>query len=508
MDRLKKFMINGALTALVAIAMRFAGLVLNIFVTRKLGEGGMGLLSLVNSVFGFALTFSTAGVNLAATRLCAEALSRNSGQELRNALRKCTRYALLFGFLCMAFLLSFAKLLAVYALSAPETAVCLRALAFSMPLFSLSAVIGGYFSAVRRAWKNAVTAVLEQGAKIALVVGLFFALSPKSDAHACLLVILGTVLSEGVSVLAGYALYRLDLRSVKGEGKELPGVGKRLFSIAFPVALSSYIRSGLVTLEHMLIPGALVRAGKHPDAALATYGVVQGMVFPVIFFPTSLLYAFTGLVIPEMTREKEGKHEKQIKRITEKVLHLTLLFSILCGGLLFVFADCLGGALYKSASAGYYIRVLAPLIPVMYLDSATDALLKGLGEQVYTMKVNVLDALLSLVLVAALVPNIGIWGYILVVYSSEIVNLGFSLYRLKKVTGSLPKPLRSISLPLLAVIFMLPLGHPALSGFLVLRCLLAAFIYLLFLWLSECIGKEERELLKKTFFCRKGKENV
>ena len=500
MNRLKRFMINGALTALVAIAMRFAGLLLNVFVTRKLGAGGMGLLSLVNSVFGFALTFSTGGVSLAATRLCTEALSRGSACELRKALKSCIGYALLLGFAAASFLALFADFIAQKLLFAPDVALSLRMLAIPMPVFSLSAALGGYFTAVRRAWKTAVTAVLEQGVKMLTVIFLFTVILPQSDGQACLLVILGTVVSELASGLLGWILYVFDLSHIRQQGTELPGVTRRMLAVALPVALSSYIRSALVTVEHMLIPRGLARSGANPAAALATYGVVHGMAFPVIFFPTSLLYAFTGLVIPEMTWAKEKEGVRQICRICKKVLHLTLLFAIGCAGLLFVFADCLGAALYKNAQAGYYIRVMAPLIPVMYLDSATDALLKGLGEQVYTMKVNVADALFSLGAVALLVPKWGILGYIVVVYVSEMINLVFSLARLRQVTGVLPAPLRSMTLPLLGILFILPLGHSSLSGFLTLRFLLALGMYLLYLVLSGCFGREEKELFRKTVY--------
>lgn len=501
MNRLKRFMINGMLTALVAIAMRFAGLLLNTFITRKLGAGGMGLLSLINSVFGFALTFSTGGVSLAATRLCTEALARGSAKELKKALKSCVIYALLLGCSSAVFLMLLGDFVAVRLLMAPSAARSLRLLAVSMPIFSLSAVMGGYFCAVRRAWKTAATAVLEQAAKILTVMYLFSAVTPKNDGHACLLVIMGTVLSEFVSGLLGWLLYVLDLKRIRGSGKAEPNVAKRMLSVALPVAFSSYIRSALVTVEHMLIPRGLVKRGKNAAAALATYGVVQGMAFPVIFFPTSLLYAFTGLVIPEMTWAKEKEGKTQICRICKKVLHLTLLFAIGCAGLLFVFADCLGMAMYKNAEAGYYIRVMAPLVPVMYLDSAVDALLKGLGEQVYTMKVNVADALFSLGAVALLVPKWGIMGYIAVAYISEMINLVFSMARLFRVTGTMPSMLNSITLPLLGILFILPLGHPSLSGFLVLRFGLGIFMYLLYLVLAGCVGKEEKELFLKTLRC-------
>lgn len=502
MNRLKRFMFNGILITLAAVGVRFAALFLNVIITRRLGAGGMGLLSLVNSVFGFAITFSTGGVNLATTRLCAEAFAKNDPHYLRRALRFCTGYALILGLAASVFLLLLSEWIAATLLMVPEVASSLRVLSFAMPIFSLTAVIGGYFTAVGRAWKNALGAICEQAVKMAAVLLLFSLFRTESDAASCFLVIAATVAAELLSGLFTYLLYRPDRTRSFGTGgrKSLSFGAGKMFSIALPVAFSSYIRSALVTFEHMLIPRGLTRAGAGTGKALATYGVVQGMAFPVIFFPTSLLYAFTGLVIPEMTVAQKNEERAQIRRICEKVMHFSLLFAFGCAGVLFVFADCLGASLYRNAEAGRYIRMMAPLIPVMYFDSSVDALLKGLGEHVYTMKVNVADALISLVLVALLVPKCGIGGYIFVVYLSECINVAFSLWRLYRVAGVLPSLLRSMTLPFLGILFFLPLGHPDLSGFLVLRFLLAIGMYLLFLCLCGCIGKEERQLFKKTFF--------
>ena len=99
------------------------------------------------------------------------------------------------------------------------------------------------------------------------------------------------------------------------------------------------------------------------------------------------------------------------------------------------------------AEAGMYIRRLAFLVPFMYIDTVTDALLKGLGEQLYCMKVNMADAFVSLVLVVILTPTMGLGGYVLSMYACEIMNLGLSVYKLwdrlgtaqekQKIPGSL-----------------------------------------------------------------------
>ena len=45
--------------------------------------------------------------------------------------------------------------------------------------------------------------------------------------------------------------------------------------------------------------------------------------------------------------------------------------------------------IYPGTDAGRYIRLLAPLIPVMYIDTTVDSMLKGLGEQLYCMTVSI-----------------------------------------------------------------------------------------------------------------------
>ena len=71
----------------------------------------------------------------------------------------------------------------------------------------------------------------------------------------------------------------------------------------------------------------------------------------------------------------------------------------------------------------------------MLTDSVVDSLLKGLNEQVYSLKINIIDSMLRVILVWVAVPQVGIHGYIGILYASEIINLGFSYARLRKSIG-------------------------------------------------------------------------
>lgn len=71
---------------------------------------------------------------------------------------------------------------------------------------------------------------------------------------------------------------------------------KRIFQIAFPVSITSYIRSGLNTLKQFIIPMQLLAFGFPYSMALSEYGKISGMTIPLITFPNIFITSFSGFV--------------------------------------------------------------------------------------------------------------------------------------------------------------------------------------------------------------------
>jgi O-antigen/teichoic acid export membrane protein len=94
----------------------------------------------------------------------------------------------------------------------------------------------------------------------------------------------------------------------------------------------------------------------------------------------------------------------------------------------------------------------------MFLDHVTDCALKGLGEQVWTMWVNIADSALSIVLVLIFLPPFGAVGYVYVIFLAELFNFTLSFARLCYVTTIRYRILRS---------FVPPIVFALLSVFLV-----------------------------------------
>ena len=88
MSGLGRYLKNAAVLVGASLLMRSVSLFFNAYVSGKIGAEGMGLFSLVMSVYGFAVTFATSGINLAVTRLCAEVIGEGKEGEVRPILRR------------------------------------------------------------------------------------------------------------------------------------------------------------------------------------------------------------------------------------------------------------------------------------------------------------------------------------------------------------------------------------------------------------------------------------
>lgn len=209
-----------------------------------------------------------------------------------------------------------------------------------------------------------------------------------------------------------------------------------------PLALSAYTRSALSTLQHLLVPRGLRSSGLTADAALAGYGVVQGMVMPLLFFPSCLLSSASELIVPELTAHQVQGRSAEIRNTAGELLRLSLRYSLAVSGILFCCADLLGGLIFHSRDAARFLRLLAPLVPVMYTDMAVDGCLKGLGLQVWSMGVNIAESALGLVLLRFLLPRWGLGAYLAILYFSELFNLALSALRLRFFLCAAPSAAR------------------------------------------------------------------
>lgn len=418
-----------AVMTAVNLIMRSASVFFNAYLTSKVGSAGMGLFQLVMTVYSLAVTFSCAGIKLAATRIVVES-EANQKNDVVKTVRRCLVYALLCGCVIGALLYGFSDLISILWLSSAKTAAPLRILSFSLPFVAMSAALGGYFTAREQIPQYSAVQMIEQGIKILITVFLLNRFSAFGKLEYSIAIVMGMSAAEVFSFTMSFTLKNLTApeKTIKNPAKM-----REILRIAIPDASGTSMRSILLTVEHLLIPKGFEKSGEGSAAALSAYGNIHGMALPVLLYPSALISSLSSLMVPDLARKNELGDKDGINRTVEKNLLRTLIFSIGCALVFALFAPALSDIVYKSNEAVMYIRILSPLVPIMYMDTVTDGMLKGLDQQIYSMRYNIIDSALCVGMVYFLLPRYSVKGYIFILYASEIINFYLSFNRLISV---------------------------------------------------------------------------
>lgn len=488
-----------------ALVLRTVNISFQVYLSNRLGPEGMGLFQLISSIYFLAIVFSTSGIKFAVTRLVAEEMGTGQPAGAAKAVGNCLAYAVIISVVTMITINLKAYYIGTSWLNDPRTILSLRIFAFSLPFISLSSVISGYFIAVRKVIQTVVVQqYLEQLVKIGTTIILLGVFLPRGLEYACAAVVLGASVGELCSLLLLLFLYRTDRWGVNNTGQAGAHLISRMLHIALPVAFSSYVMAIVRTIQHLLIPWGLKKSGESSTAAISTFGVIQGMTMPVIMFPSVLLDSISDLIVPELAECKASGSHNRLNYIIARVFNLGIILSTGAAFLFWYFSSELGMAVYHNAEAAYFIMMLAPLIPVMYLDNIVDNILKGIDEQVSSMRYNIFTSVINVLMTYLLLPRYAIAGYLITTYSVKILNFGLSLTRLLRVTRltiDFTGIVKSILCIVGAIGISILLEELSLANttLIYLHLLLTAAIYLFLLRVFSCITHDDVLWIKSLF---------
>lgn len=407
----------------------------NLYVSNRIGSEALGIFNLVMSVYLFAVTIATSGLSLACICIVSEKFAKNHFFDGLKAVRTCLLFSLILGLGSSILVLLFSNIISKNWLKSVVSTTPLYLISIGLPFISISSVVNGYFSAVRKGYKSAFAQVIELLVKIFATILLLNFYAQENVESICICLILADVISEVFSCCLLLFLYKLD--SSKYSKKAITSITfkKTILKITIPVSITSYIRSGLSTLKQFIIPSRLAVFGLSYSMALSEYGKINGMTMSVLLFPNVFIKSFSELLIPEFSRLISNQYKKRILDICQKVFLAISIFSICISIFFFFFSDEISMLVFNSSECAKYIKILSPMILFMYPDNILDSMLKGLNKQFDVMICNILDLVLTIGILYFFLPSLGITGYILSIIISEVFNFCISYFQLYKATG-------------------------------------------------------------------------
>jgi len=450
---------------------RVSGFVYRILVSRLIGPQGMGLIQLVYPLFFTAIALTSSGLPVAVSRLVAEKNARGDVSGVHRTVSTALRLSAAVSLTVSVILLLAINPVSVHIIKDIRARGAMIALLPSLIIISLVVVLKGYFYGIKSVRPPALAEILEQFVRMGVSLALLYWAAPRfSLAVTAALVMLGTVMGDLASL--AYLHYTYGIFGPRpGKDTAMPGksrVLRDLVAIALPIIGTRLVSSVLQSANSVIIPQRLVAGGMPVEEAIGLFGILTGMVMPLLFMPFVVTNALQVNMIPNLSENVATDNLRGLQDKTDKALMITTFTAFPSVAVLISLGRPLGDLLYGQPMVGELIVPVSLGLVAYALQHTSSGILNGLGKQNRAAVHFIIGSLIQLICSYFLIamPGIGIYGYIAGFFASSIVVC------LLNLSTALP----AIRLPFNTVDWLL---KPGFSAFLMTSVTSAAYKFCL-----------------------------
>ncbi len=423
---------NASIVTGLSVAERGLGFLYRIVLSRLIGAEGLGLYQVALSLFGLFATLGTGGIPITVSRMITKSKAEKSPLGEKRAvsagLVACLLLTLPFCILLwlfghkMTFLFSDMRSFKVF-----------RILLIGLCFSCVYAVFRGFF------WGNKeflIPSVLEISEESVMVIaGVLLLQNVPSPALGAEKAAWAVVLSYLFSFTASFICFLVR----GGKFSKPKNALKPLFNASMPITSVRASGSLVTSAVAVLLPAMLIRAGASETDALKIFGVVSGMVFPVLFTPSTLIGSLSLVLVPELS---EDYYRKNFIRLKKNLLRgLRFAFYIACAliPLFYAVGEDIGRLAFSNQTAGVMIKNSCLILLPMSLTMISTAMLNSLGFERQTFVFFFVGAATLLLSVLFLPKYCGGYAYVIGLGGSYVATAACNLVFLYKKCPFLQK---------------------------------------------------------------------
>lgn len=448
---------------LANVLVKTVGLVLKIVLNTVVGSAGAGYYSSAYEIYAFLYVIATSGLPVAISITVSKRRAQGKLREAKKIFNISVLLFLVIGTLFAVLMILFSQRIASF-ISAPETAVCIVAIAPTILFICLSSSLRGYFQGYQLMSPTGISQLLEALGKAG--IGFLFAFYAKSQGYEPHIVAAYTVLGVTFGVFIGMVFlfirkiffkekkfYEKEALLLQPPPEKTSKIFGELIKIAIPITLSSCVLSLTVIIDTLMVQTRLLASGLGEDLVRIYYGDYTTLVISVINLPTIFIYPISNALVPYITSAVAKNNHKNAQNMRALTLRVINIISVPCALTLCVFSrGILGLMMFTEGSvnrAAPWLSLGASAVVFLGIISATNAFLNTSGKQRYPMISMIVGALVKIISNYYFVGTIGILGAPLSTVLCYLTAATLNVYFTVKFVGKLPSVKRVFGMPLL-----------------------------------------------------------
>ena len=267
---------------------------------------------------------------------------------------------------------------------------------------------------------RSISNIVEQIVKIILILLLLPLLMKKSVFIAVIGLILFNIVTETVSILTFICFAPKKFTIKKEDIKPDKNTMKEVFSISLPTVSSRFIGNIGFFLEPIILTNILLFCGYSNDYILREYGAYNAYTIALLTMPSFFVGAVCSALIPEISKYVGIQNKTMIKRRFWQAIIFSLGIGLFFSSLIYFYRASLLKIIYNTNLGIDYIRILAPIFVLFYLEAPLMSMLQALGYAKETMKITLIGEVIKLSsLIILCFCHIGMYSLIY----AEIINI-------------------------------------------------------------------------------------
>jgi stage V sporulation protein B len=420
----KDSLIKGTLVlAAAALTARALGLFQRVPLDYVLDRVGGSAFGLANNIYLLLLVVATAGVPSALSKMVSERLEWGREEEAARIYRAALAFGLGAGLFMTAGLYIVAPWYARLA-DVPEATEAIRAIAPSLLLFPVIAMMRGYFQGRQNMTAGAVSQIAEQVARVAVALAAAFALYGMGAGQER--VAAGAAFGTVAGSLAAFAVMLGWSRRLRRQANRRPpaaasaaggppvltrkrDIYRALFGVSIPILLTAVTVQALYLIDATtLIPLAKGSYGR--ETAQEWLDVLQIRAQSLAGIPPILAIALSQSVIPVVAAAYASGDAERLRSQASLALRIALFTGLPVVAAMATLAHSINGLLFEDTAGSVIVGwlVAGSLFQITMMTS--NAILQGMDRVRTAMRHTLSGVGLKLVLSLALTPFFGVFG--------------------------------------------------------------------------------------------------
>ncbi|MBG9941619.1 polysaccharide biosynthesis protein [Brevibacillus formosus] len=459
-----QFVKGAAILGIAGLVSKLLGAVYRIPYQNIAGDIGLYVYMQVYPLYTALLILATAGFPIAISKIVSERVAVGDAIGARRAFRVASISLVVLGIFFFLLLYGGAPMIARM-MGDEHLITPLRAVAWSLPLVPMVAILRGYFQGHQNMMPTGVSQVAEQFIRVIFIlVAAFWAMNMYQDPY---LAGTGAVFAAFPGAIAAILVLLWYWRKDKQMGlhtiKQVQQLTvhswtnrqilRHLLTYAVPICMGALVLPLVPLVDSMTVVNMLQWSGTPEDLAKLLKGAFdRGQ--PLIQFGTFFATSLSLALVPAISEAVAQRQHQLISHRSEVAIRLTFLLGLPASFGLALLAEPINVMLYGDSNGTEALAVQSFTILFATVSIASAGILQGLGRVMRPARNLFIGVLVKLILNLALVPFWGISGAAVSTVLAYLVAMGLNVLAVIKYTGAHIGFRQTVKRPFVSVVVM------------------------------------------------------